>query len=210
MTRKIDIRKRALLLDGYFKVEEAYVSYEKFDGTMSQPVRRLDFVRGDAVAGILFNKQRQRVILVSQFRYATLSRGTGWTTEAVAGSVDPGETPEEAVKREILEEAGYEVETLERISCFYPTPGVTSERIILYYAETRGDGPVAKGGGLAARERRHPGSRLAARRGVRTARPWRYRGRQDDYRADVAAGANHTGADRIDRQRHHPAAAKQA
>ncbi len=149
MTRKIDIRKRALLLDDYFKVEEAYVSYEKFDGTMSRPVRRLDFVRGDAVAGILFNKQRQRVILVSQFRYATLSRGTGWTTEAVAGLVDPGETPEEALKREILEEAGYEVETLERISCFYPTPGVTSERIILYYAETRGDGPVAKGGGLA-------------------------------------------------------------
>ncbi|MDE1937671.1 MAG: NUDIX hydrolase [Alphaproteobacteria bacterium] len=149
MDRKVVVEKRSLLLDDYFKVEEAYVSYEKFDGTMSRPVRRLDFVRGDAVAAILFNTQRKRVILVSQFRYATLSRGIGWMTEAVAGLIDSGETPEEAVKREILEEAGYEVETLERIFRFYPTPGVTSERVILYYAETRGDEPVAKGGGLA-------------------------------------------------------------
>ncbi|MDE2494889.1 MAG: NUDIX hydrolase [Alphaproteobacteria bacterium] len=149
MDRKAVVEKRALLLDDYFKVEEAYVSYEKFDGTMSAPVRRLDLVRGDAVAAILFDKERQRVILVSQFRYSALSRGTGWTTEAVAGVIDPGETPEQAVRREILEEAGYEVEKLERVFCFYPTPGITSERTILYYAEPRGDGPVAKGGGLS-------------------------------------------------------------
>ncbi len=89
------------------------------------------------------------MILVNQFRYATLSRGGGWMTECVAGLIDAGEAPEVAIRREILEEAGYEIEKLERISCFYPTPGITSERIILFYAETRGDGPVAKGGGLA-------------------------------------------------------------
>jgi len=147
--RKVVIDKRALLLDDYFKVEAVQVSYEKFDGTMGAPVRRLDLVRGDAVAAVLFNKARQCVILVNQFRYATLSLGGGWMTEVVAGVVDEGELPEDAIRREILEEAGYEIEKLERISCFYPTPGITSERIILFYAETRGDGPVAKGGGLA-------------------------------------------------------------
>jgi len=149
MDRKVVIEKRALLLDDYFKVEEAFVSYQKFDGTMSPAVRRLDFVRGDAVAAVLFNKKRQRVILVNQFRYATVSRGTGWMTEVIAGLIDEGEMPEDAVQREILEEAGYETEKLERISSFYPSPGITSERILLYYAETRGDAPVAKGGGLA-------------------------------------------------------------
>ena len=147
--RKVVIDKRALLLDDYFKVEAVQVSYEKFDGTMGAPVWRLDLVRGDAVAAVLFNKARQCVILVNQFRYATLSLGGGWMTEVVAGVVDEGELPEDAIRREILEEAGYEIEKLERISCFYPTPGITSERIILFYAETRGDGPVAKGGGLA-------------------------------------------------------------
>ncbi len=149
MDHKVDIRKRALLLDGFFKVEEAHVSYEKFDGTMCSPVRRLNLARGDAVASVLYNRARQRVILVNQFRYATLSKGTGWMTELVAGVVDEGETPEDCVRREILEEAGYDIEKLERIYCFYSTPGITSERIFLYYAETRGDRPVAAGGGLA-------------------------------------------------------------
>jgi nudix-type nucleoside diphosphatase (YffH/AdpP family) len=147
--RKVDILSRVLLLDDYFKVEAADVSYERFDGTMSAPVRRLDLKRDDAVAAILFNKARGSVILVRQFRYAALGKGDGWLTEAVAGLVDEGETPDEAVRREILEETGYETGKLERIFCFYPTPGITSERIILYYAETRGPAPVAKGGGLA-------------------------------------------------------------
>ena len=149
MDRKVDIEKRALLLDGFFKVEEAHVSYEKFDGTMSAPVRRLNLERGDAVAAVLYNRMRQRVILVNQFRYATIAKGTGWMTEAIAGVIDEGETPEGCVRREILEEAGYDIEKLERIFCFYSTPGITSERIFLYYAETKGAAPVAAGGGLA-------------------------------------------------------------
>ena len=152
MNRKAVVKSRVLLLDDYFKVEAAEVSYERFDGTMSAPVRRLDLKRGDAVAAILLNKARGSVILVRQFRYAALGKGEGWLTEAVAGLVDEGETPDEAVRREILEETGYETGKLERIFCFYPTPGITSERIILYYAETRGPAPVARGGGLAAEQ----------------------------------------------------------
>ena len=150
MDRKVIAESRRLLLDGFFKIEEALVSYERFDGTMSPPVRRLDLKRGDAVAAILLNVARQSVILVRQFRYATLAKGEGWLTEAVAGLVDEGEAPDQAVKREILEETGYETGTLERIFCFYPTPGITSERVILYYAETQGEAPIAKGGGLTA------------------------------------------------------------
>ncbi len=146
---KTVVHKRGLLLDDFFKVEEALVSYKQRDGRMSPPLRRLDLKRNDAVSAVLVNRKRGTVILVRQFRYAALSRGDGWLTETIAGLVDAGEKPEAAIKREILEEAGYEVKKLERISCFYPTPGITSERIILYYAETRGDAPVAKGGGLA-------------------------------------------------------------
>ncbi len=59
MDRKVKIEKHALLLDDFFKVEEVNISYEKFDGTMGPPVRRLDLVRGDAVAAVLFNKARR-------------------------------------------------------------------------------------------------------------------------------------------------------
>ena len=146
--RKVVVSQRSLILDDFFKVEDARVSYEKFDGTMSAAVRRLDLKRNDAVAAVVVNKARGTVVLVNQFRYAALAHGEGWLTEIVAGLVDPGEAPEDAVRREILEETGYEVEKLERVCCFYPTPGITSERIVLFYAETRGAAPAAKGGGV--------------------------------------------------------------
>jgi nudix-type nucleoside diphosphatase (YffH/AdpP family) len=149
VARKVVIRDRRLLLDDVFKVEEARVSFEKFDGTMSPPVRRLNLERSDAVAVVLFNKTQRRVILVRQFRFATLAKGEGWTAEIVAGLIDEGEAPEETMRREILEEAGYEIEKLEPIACFYSSPGLTSERIFLYYAETVGSGPAAAGGGVA-------------------------------------------------------------
>ena len=150
MPQRVAVQDRTVLLDDFLKVEAATVSFERFDGTMSAPARRLDVVRKDAVAAILVNKARGSVILVRQFRYATLARGEGWLTEVVAGLVDTGETPEAAMRREILEETGYAIAKLECIYTFYPTPGITSERIMLFCAETLGDDPVQKGGGVAS------------------------------------------------------------
>ncbi len=47
--------------------------------------------------------------------------------------IDPGEGPEEAIRREIEEEVGYRVHLLVPIATFYVSPGGTSERIFLYY-----------------------------------------------------------------------------
>lgn len=149
MSRKTVVEQRRLLLDDFFQVEEVQVSFEKCDGTMSEPVRRLDLVRADAVCALVVNKARDSMILVRQFRYAGLARGHGWPVELVAGLIDAGEQPHEAIRREILEETGYAVERLERVMAFYPSPGITSERGILFYAETAGSEPVAAGGGLA-------------------------------------------------------------
>jgi nudix-type nucleoside diphosphatase (YffH/AdpP family) len=146
---KAVVESRHLLLDGFFQVEEVTVSFEQRDGTMSPPLRRLDLKRKDAVAAVLVNAARGTVILVRQFRYAALSRGAAWLTEVIAGMTDEGEAPEAAVRREILEESGYEVGKLHEVARFYTSPGITSERIILFYAETSGPAPKAKGGGLA-------------------------------------------------------------
>jgi len=149
MPHKTEVKNRRVLLDGFFHVEEVQLCYEKFDGSMSAPVQRLNLVRNDAVAALVLNRAKGTVVLVRQFRYATLARGEGWMTEIVAGLVDAGEAPEAAIRREILEEAGYEAGTLELISAFYTTPGLTSERILLYCAETKGAEPTAAGGGVA-------------------------------------------------------------
>jgi len=146
---KIIIQRTARLLDDYFKVDEAIVSYERFDGTMTPPIRRLCFERGDSVAAIVFNRDSRKVILIEQFRYPAYTKGDGWLIECVAGIIDAGETPETALRREVREELGYDIDRLNPIATFFPSPGGSSERVTLYCAEVTNVGKVASGGGLA-------------------------------------------------------------
>jgi nudix-type nucleoside diphosphatase (YffH/AdpP family) len=147
--KKIKIQHKRIVFDDKFQIQEAEVRVQRYDGQMSKPVRRLVFERGDAAAAILFNRDSQKVLLIEQFRYPTYEKGPGWIQEIVAGVIKPDEKPEEAMRREIEEEVGYRVQQLTPISTFYVSPGGTSERIFLYYAEV-GDGDrVSDGGGLA-------------------------------------------------------------
>ncbi len=70
-----------------------------------------------------------RVILVRQFRPAL---GL-WTLEIPAGTLESGESPEEAAVREMVEETGYMPLKLIHLLDFYPTPGVSNELIKIYY-----------------------------------------------------------------------------
>ena len=135
------------VFDGFFKIDAATVSHRRFDGTMSAPVRRLCFERGDAAAAILHDREAGTVIFVNQFRYPTWAKGPGWLTEAVAGMIEAGEDPEACLRREVLEETGYSVEAVTPIATFYPSPGGASERIFLFYAEVSPAGRVGAGGG---------------------------------------------------------------
>jgi nudix-type nucleoside diphosphatase (YffH/AdpP family) len=147
--RKVIIERKARVFDDFFKIDEAELRYERFNGQMSQTVRRLNFERGDSVAMVIFNADIRRIILVNQFKYPTFEKGPGWITETVAGMIDKNETPEDAVRREVMEEIGYKVTTIEHISTFYVSPGGSSERIFLYYAEVDAGGKVEAGGGVA-------------------------------------------------------------
>jgi nudix-type nucleoside diphosphatase (YffH/AdpP family) len=146
--RRVIVHDKRRVFDGFFKIDEALVSYEAIDGSMVGPVRRLSLERGDSVAAIVFHRDRGRVILASQFRYPTYEKGPGWMTEVLAGVVEPGEDPEQCVRREVREESGYDVDRLEHIATFYLSPGGSSERIGLYYAEVTESQRVDGGGGV--------------------------------------------------------------
>ncbi|GCE30893.1 ADP-ribose pyrophosphatase [Dictyobacter alpinus] len=149
MDKKVEILQKRTVYDDFFKIEEAYLRFRRFDGKMSDPVRRLLFERGDAVAALLVNTDTQKVLMTRQFRYPTLEKGPGWLHEIVAGMIDENEEPEDAVKREIEEEIGYRAHALTAIATFYVSPGGSSERIYLYYAEVSNADRVSDGGGLA-------------------------------------------------------------
>lgn len=146
--RKVEIDDKRRVFDHFFKIDEATLRFEKFDGQMSPTVRRLIFERGDSVSALILNTTSQRLVFLNQFRYPTYDKGPGWIIETVAGMIDQNETAETAMRREILEEIGYRVSSIEPISTFYLSPGGSSERIILFYAEIEHSGRVEAGGGL--------------------------------------------------------------
>lgn len=135
---KVIIKDSKREYDGFFKVDKVALQYEKFDGSMSKEIDRLNFNRGDTVAVILYNRINKSVVLVRQFRYpAYIDDGPGWLIECVAGIKDSGEIS--VARKEVMEEAGYKVEDLKYLTRFYPSPGGCSERIFIYlaYVETR-------------------------------------------------------------------------
>ncbi|MCP4147951.1 MAG: NUDIX hydrolase [bacterium] len=146
--KKVEIIKKKRVYDDFFKIDEAILKHQRFDGQMSEPVRRLNFERGDSVAALVWNKETQKVILINQFRYPTYEKGPGWVWEIVAGVLGKDEEPGAAIGRELQEEIGYRVENIDYISTFYVSPGGSSERIILYYAEVGAGDKVSDGGGL--------------------------------------------------------------
>jgi ADP-ribose pyrophosphatase len=155
-SRKAVIHKTTRLFDDFFKIDEVMVSHEQRDGTMSPDERRLIFERGDSVAVILLNLDTESVVVVNQFKVPSLfarrrddpKTVDGWITEATAGMIDKGETPGQAIIRETEEETGYRIADPTLISRFFSSPGGTSERIFLYFAEVRESDRVSDGGGV--------------------------------------------------------------
>lgn len=120
----------------YFAIESHTLRHRRFDGRMSPPIRRAVFVTGDAVTVLPYDPERDCVLLVEQFRAGPFARADArpWLLEAVAGRRDPGESYEDAARRELREEAGIEAGRLLRVAGYYPSPGAVSEYIISYVA----------------------------------------------------------------------------
>ena len=69
-----------------------------------------------------------KVILIRQYRYAV--NASLW--ELPAGSVDEGETPEQAARRECHEEIGVVPSTVVRLAAMHPTPGYCDEEMVFF------------------------------------------------------------------------------
>lgn len=79
----------------------------------------------------------QNIVILQEYRYPIRS----WQLEFPGGLIDPGELPEEAARRELLEETGYHAKKLTDLGAFYPSFGSTNEKIYLFAAicETQTD-----------------------------------------------------------------------
>ncbi|MEL6405724.1 MAG: NUDIX hydrolase [Chloroflexota bacterium] len=136
-----------------FKVIAARLQHEKYDGTMSDEMMRLNLERGDAVAAIMHNAVDDTILLIEQFRYPTYGKtGNGWIVELPAGIVEEGEDPAYTMDREIQEETGVRAGALRHIYTFFLSPGGSSERIFLFYGSLDVSQKVEIGGVKAEHE----------------------------------------------------------
>ena len=71
---------------------------------------------------------RDKVVLIRQFRYVV----NRWLWELPAGSLEEGEPPARAAKRECQEEIGLRPTRIKNLGTFYPSPGFCDERMIFY------------------------------------------------------------------------------
>lgn len=133
---EVETAEVAALHAGFFGLDRWRLRHRRFDGTMSPWLAREVFVAGDAVTVLPYDPVRDRVLLVEQMRMGPLGRGDPlpWQLEAIAGRIDPGETPEAAARREAVEEAGLVLGRLEKVAEYYPTPGAVTEYLFSYVA----------------------------------------------------------------------------
>ena len=134
MTRDdVDILDTETVWKGFFRMDRLRLRHRLFGGGWGQPITREVFERGHAAALLPYDPVRDEVVLIEQFRAGALTAGAEpWLVEIVAGIIEDGETAEDVVRRETVEEAGCEVTGIVPIMDVFTTPGGSSERIAIF------------------------------------------------------------------------------
>ncbi len=140
----VDIRSRELLGQGWGRLERFTLRHRHFDGTWSEVIERDLYTIAEVGMVLPYDPALDAIVLIEQFRTCGLYWGEAtWLFEAVAGIVDPGETPPEVAKREAMEEADCAIGTPVPIATVYSSPGGYGERTYMFAAKA----DLAKVGG---------------------------------------------------------------
>ena len=140
----VEIIDKSTVFQGFFRLDRYTLRHRLFDGGWSSPMQREMFERGHAVVVLPYNAQTDELVLIEQFRLGAMaSSPSPWLLEAIAGMIEPGQSPELTAKREAVEEAGIELTELMPMLHYYSSPGGSTERIQLFLG--RLTAPVAEG-----------------------------------------------------------------
>jgi ADP-ribose pyrophosphatase len=135
MEKQFDIIKEETAYKGFFSLKKFTVKHTLYKGGWSNTMTRELFHRGNCVAVLLYDPDRDEVVIIEQFRIGALQLPDpkqAWLLEVVAGAIEEGETAEDVAYRESVEEAGCKILELIKINDFFTSPGGTSELLTLY------------------------------------------------------------------------------
>lgn len=115
-------------ISGHFKVFE--VATLMCRSSRSGQVHPFYVLEGADWVNVIPITAEGRVVLVKQWRHGAQEV----TLEIPGGIIDPGETPQAAAARELLEETGCEADAVELLGEVSPNPAIHSNRCFTYLA----------------------------------------------------------------------------
>ena len=144
---RIRVKDVRLLSDNWYTLKATTFEWRRRDGTW-QTQQRETYDRGNAAVILPYNPERRTVVLVKQFRYPAYVNGYDeLMIEAVAGLLDD-ESPENRIRAEAEEEAGYRLRDVRKIFESFMSPGSVTEKLHFFVAEYEPDMKIGDGGGL--------------------------------------------------------------
>lgn len=143
----IAIVEEKLLSDNWYHLHRVTFDYTDSKGHTERMNREV-YDRGNGATILLYDPKRDVVVLVRQFRMPAYKNGHhGYLIETPAGLLD-GHQPEEAIRREAIEETGYQVRDVRFLFKCFMSPGAVTEIIHFFAAIIDTSDRVAEGGGL--------------------------------------------------------------
>ena len=138
MSEDISARVRGqsltVLSDDHYILRRADFEYRRRDG-LWQAQRRESYDVGDGAAVLPFDRKASTVLLIRQFRWPVFETGyRQLLIEAIAGKLD-GDTPQDCVVREAMEEAGVAIRNPRLVFQAYMSPGAMKERVFMFIAD---------------------------------------------------------------------------
>jgi len=148
MSLNINIIKDKILSENWFVLRNMTYELTRSDGSVVRHKREV-YDRGNGATILLYNRHKQTVVLVRQFRIATWINGNedGMLIETCAGLLDSDE-PEECVRKEAIEETGFEVGEVRKLFELFMSPGGVTELIYFFIAEYDDTQRANDGGGV--------------------------------------------------------------
>ncbi|MBS0032165.1 GDP-mannose pyrophosphatase NudK [Chitinophaga sp. 22321] len=147
--KDINILETVILSDNWYTLKKVCYEITGPDGAVVRQEREA-YDRGNGATILLYNRENKTVILTRQFRMPTYINGneTGMLIECCAGLLDE-DNPEECIRRETMEETGYNVTDVRKVFEAYMSPGSVTEILYFFVAAYSQDQQVHAGGGLA-------------------------------------------------------------
>lgn len=152
MSQTITLIKDKILSDNYFTLRNITYDLTRRNGEVIRHKREV-YDRGNGATILLYNSTKKTVLLVRQFRVATWGNGNqdGMLIETCAGLLDNDE-PEVCIRKEAIEETGYDVGEVRKIFELYMSPGGVTELIHFFIAEYYDSERASIGGGVEDEE----------------------------------------------------------